>query len=392
MHWLHVGSLAGRIETVIDGYVWQADTTGIKAAWGADDHQSGITKFKVAVGTTHGGTDILSWTVFGKEKDIYIPDLTLQLTDLITYTPVYYVSVKAENGAGQESNPVTSTPIVVVDEDKPGMYDRNTVLGSQESNPVTSTPIVVVDEDKPGMYDRDTVLGSQESNPVTSTPIVVVDEDKPGMYDRNTVLGSQESNPVTSTPIVVVDEDKPGLVIDGAEGTDGYTLVLNEDMDYQLDFSTTTLQFNGFESHLHGVVDYEWAVGISSSGFAQANVQLKPEIKYYSSVRAVTNDGNVLEAVSDGFTVDTSPPVVTLDRLTDRDASEIEDGSSIYQKTVDSLSALWHYSDEESGVQRAWFSVGTYPFGEDVAPVTEVNITPNQQSSLPLSTVVADIS
>ena len=54
MHWLHVGSLAGRIETVIDGYVWQADTTGIKAAWGADDHQSGITKFKVAVGTTHG--------------------------------------------------------------------------------------------------------------------------------------------------------------------------------------------------------------------------------------------------------------------------------------------------------------------------------------------------
>ncbi|VDI54125.1 Hypothetical predicted protein [Mytilus galloprovincialis] len=419
MHWLHVGSLAGRIETVIDGYVWQADTTGIKAAWGADDHQSGITKFKVAVGTTHGGTDILSWTVFGKEKDIYIPDLTLQLTDLITYTPVYYVSVKAENGAGQESNPVTSTPIVVVDEDKPGMYDRDTVLG-QESNPVTSTPIVVVDEDKPGMYDRDTVLGSQESNPVTSTPIVVVDEDKPGMYDRNTVLGSQESNPVTSTPIVVVDEDKPGLVIDGAEGTDGYTLVLNEDMDYQLDFSTTTLQFNGFESHLHGVVDYEWAVGttpggedvmsytthglvhseeaeivgngISSSGFAQANVQLKPEIKYYSSVRAVTNDGNVLEAVSDGFTVDTSPPVVTLDRLTDRDASEIEDGSSIYQKTVDSLSALWHYSDEESGVQRAWFSVGTYPFGGDVAPVTEVNITPNLQSSLPLSTVVADIS
>ncbi|CAC5392346.1 unnamed protein product [Mytilus coruscus] len=315
MHWLHVGSLAGRIETVIDGYVWQADTTGIKAAWGADDHQSGLPKFKVAVGTTHGRTDIMSWTAFGTEKDIYIPDLTLQLTDLTTYTPVYYVSVKAENGAGKESNPVTSTPIVVV------------------------------------------------------------------------------------------DEDKPGLVIDGAEGTDGNTLVLNEDLDYQLDFSTTTLQFSvgttpGGEDVMsytpHGLVHSEEedvvGNGISSSGFAQANLHLKQETEYYSSVRAVTNAGNVLETVSDGFTVDTTPPVITLDRLTDNDASEMEGGSSIYQKTVDSLSALWHYSDEESGIQRAWFSVGTYPFGGDVAPVTEVNITPNLQSSLPLSTIVADTS
>ncbi|VDI79784.1 Hypothetical predicted protein [Mytilus galloprovincialis] len=356
VHWLHVGSLAGSVEDVVDGFVLQADTTGIKVAWAADDPQSGIVQFKVAVGTTK---------VFGKEKDIYIPDSTLQLTDLTTYTPVYYVSVKAENGAGQESNPVTSTPIVVVDEDKRA------------------------DEDKPGMYDRDTVSG-------------------------------QESNPVTSTPIVVVDEDMPGLVIDGAEGTDGNTLVLNEDLDYQLDFSTTTLQFNGFESHLHGVVDYEWAVGttpggedvmsytthglvhseeedvvgngISSSGFAQANLQLKPETKYYSSVRAVTNAGNVLESVSDGFLIDTTPPEVTLDRLTDKDAYEVERETSIYQTTIDILSAQWHYSDEESGIKRAWFSVGTYPFGADVAPVTEVNITSNLQSSVPLSTVIPDIT
>jgi hypothetical protein len=39
---------------MIDGYVWQADTTGIKAAWAADDHQSGITGFIVAVGTSPG--------------------------------------------------------------------------------------------------------------------------------------------------------------------------------------------------------------------------------------------------------------------------------------------------------------------------------------------------
>jgi hypothetical protein len=54
IHWLQVGSLADNYEKIIDGYVWQADTTGIKAAWAADDHQSGITGFIVAVGTSPG--------------------------------------------------------------------------------------------------------------------------------------------------------------------------------------------------------------------------------------------------------------------------------------------------------------------------------------------------
>ena len=48
--------LTSEIEKKVDGYVYQADTSGIKAAWDADDHQSGITSYKVAVGTTPGST------------------------------------------------------------------------------------------------------------------------------------------------------------------------------------------------------------------------------------------------------------------------------------------------------------------------------------------------
>jgi len=62
----------------------------------------------------------------------------------------------------------------------------------------------------------------------------------------------------------------------------------------------------------------------------------------------------------------------------------------LYQKSVDSLSALWHYSDLESGIQRAWYSVGTYPYAEDVSPLTEVNVSSSLQSSLPLTTVIPD--
>ena len=54
--------------------------------------------------------------------------------------------------------------------------------------------------------------------------------------------------------------------MDGADGTDGNNYVLEHDTDYQLDLSTVTLQFTGFESHLHGVVDYKWAVGTTPGG------------------------------------------------------------------------------------------------------------------------------
>ena len=49
-----VGGLVEGREDTIDGYVLQADLSGIKAAWDADDHQSGIVKYDIAVGTFSG--------------------------------------------------------------------------------------------------------------------------------------------------------------------------------------------------------------------------------------------------------------------------------------------------------------------------------------------------
>jgi len=62
----------------------------------------------------------LEWRSVGSEKDLYITDLSLEITDTETKLPVYYVMIKATNGAGIPSLPVVSTPILVVDEDKPG--------------------------------------------------------------------------------------------------------------------------------------------------------------------------------------------------------------------------------------------------------------------------------
>ena len=68
-----------------------------------------------------GGTDILAWKDVGSASSQYISGLSLELTNITSKSPVYYVSMKAENGAGiLSSQAVTSTPIVVVPEDKAG--------------------------------------------------------------------------------------------------------------------------------------------------------------------------------------------------------------------------------------------------------------------------------
>ena len=55
-------------------------------------------------------------------------------------------------------------------------------------------------------------------------------------------------------------------------------------------------------------------IGLTSSGHAHATLPLKPETNYYTAVRGITNGGNVVQSVSDGFMVDTSPPLITIDR------------------------------------------------------------------------------
>ncbi|KAL5013969.1 hypothetical protein ScPMuIL_008239 [Solemya velum] len=120
IHWVRVGVLSGP-EEMVDGFVRQSDNQGIKATWSATDNQSGIKVFSVAVGTSGGGTDILGWTDIGMEQNRYITNLVLNQFDTTTKSPVYYVSIKAENGAGLISEPVISTPIIILNEDKTGV-------------------------------------------------------------------------------------------------------------------------------------------------------------------------------------------------------------------------------------------------------------------------------
>ncbi|XP_071152144.1 uncharacterized protein, partial [Mytilus edulis] len=396
---LHVNTLTDDEEEAVYGYVYQADTNGIKAAWQASDHHSGIVNFKIAVGSTSGGSEVKSWTDIGLKKDTYVDGLSLNVSDIETKTPVYYVSLVAINGAGLESSPVVSTPIVVVKSDKPGIVIDGT--DGTDHDPVSD---IGVDVD----YQTDIyfVLYSIVIDGMDGTdhdPVSDIGVDVDYQSDIYFVLYS--------------------IVIDGTDGTDHDPVYdIGVDIDHQSDISTLSVQYTGFESHLHGVMDYEWAVGtspggqdittfscdgilhaeeetiagdgISSSGYAQVNVPIKPGTTYYSTIRGITNAGNIIESVSDGITVDVLPPNIIIDRLADKNAvdGDIGPSSSMYKSTADSLSAIWHYNDTGSEVIRAWYSVGTYPYAEDISPRTEVNISSTQSSNFEVGSVKPDIS
>lgn len=81
--------------------------------------------------------------------------------------------------------------------------------------------------------------------------------------------------------------------MDGADGTD---IQDNPDMGVDIDFTsdttTVTVQFEGFESHLHGVMSYEWAVGTTPGG---EDVQpFMSEGIIHTEEDNVAGDGNVL--------------------------------------------------------------------------------------------------
>lgn len=72
------------------------------------------------------------------------------------------------------------------------------------------------------------------------------------------------------------------MVLDGADNIDKIVsekaiVDFESDLDYQLDSTTVTVQFTGFTSTMHGVMQFEIAVGTQPNGedvlsFTEANI------------------------------------------------------------------------------------------------------------------------
>ncbi|XP_078660674.1 uncharacterized protein LOC144905141 [Branchiostoma floridae x Branchiostoma belcheri] len=300
---IHAGVLSGMDDEVLtNGFVVITNTGVLTASWLGLDGESGIDSYWISLGTTHGGDDVKEFYSVGEVTDIILTELPLQLYE--NGSPIYYISVKAQNGAGAFSTTVTASPIKVV------------------------------------------------------------------------------------------AADVSGLVFDGAGSSD--LTAPTTDVNYQLEATTVSLQFEGYESVQHGIIGYEWAVGTNpgaddiqpftdvgivafdepaGSGTAQILLPLSPSNRYFSSVRAITGAFNILESTSDGFGVDQSAPSVSIVSV-----GEDEDDSgnmkplgreTVYQAiNVGSLAAEWNVGDNESAIAAAWFAIGFTPVSSDLYNVT----------------------
>ncbi|XP_070573761.1 uncharacterized protein [Ptychodera flava] len=327
---LKIGVLtAGEEEEIFDGYIIQSDTEGIRGYWEAIDFESDVAAYWISIGTYQGGADVKEMSNIGTSKGGYLSDLTLEKYDAHSDHPVYFVSIKAENGAGMMSDTLISRGIKVVSADKVGM--------------------------------------------VTDGP----NDD-------------------------VIDETK----------------VMHVDVDYQRETGTVTAQFSGFESEQHGIVHYEWAIGTSprsdevqpfisdgiikneeiqikgdglgGSGKAQSLVPLDQSQRYYTTVRAYTGVGNVLDASSDGFTVDTTPPHISVDQSQQSNDSAIaNEESSRFQKSAQFITSSWEITEDDSAILITEFCYGTVPGFSDIFNCTDTTeqdyiintlVTPNTHS------------
>lgn len=100
-------SVPTAITTINDGTTSDIDTVyttnTLSANWtNSTDPNSNVVKYWVSIGTTPGATDVLGWTDVGNNTAYTASALTL------VPNTVYYINVRAENGAGLLSNVITS--------------------------------------------------------------------------------------------------------------------------------------------------------------------------------------------------------------------------------------------------------------------------------------------
>ena len=98
----------------------------------------------------------------------------------------------------------------------------------------------------------------------------------------------------------------------------------------------------------------------------QANV-------YYITVRATSASGRVLASSSNGVLVDLTPPSLSLPIL-HYDVTFSPTQPTSYQGNNHTISASWGFRDDESGVTKYLWAIGTERFGEDIQEYTSVDL------------------
>ena len=100
--------------------------------------------------------------------------------------------------------------------------------------------------------------------------------------------------------------------------------------------------------------------------------------KLYISFRGITGCGDILESTSNGFTIDTTPPSVSILATGPYAIENSQFGKTslshqVYQ-TTKTFSSVWTVNNSNGNIVDTKVSIGTYPGGNDLLNETEVNL------------------
>ncbi|XP_053400998.1 uncharacterized protein LOC128557563 isoform X2 [Mercenaria mercenaria] len=378
-------------------YLFQTSTSELSVNWnsfidveeeGFAAHASGITHYEVALGTSAGGIDVQPFTNVGLTNHKTFHNLKLQNGH------TYFATVTAYDFTGQFSS--SKSEGIKIDTTPPQLTEASITIPSRH---ISNTDFVeacwtgVFSDLESGISHFSWAIGTQagyadifmfdnieeecaqtpENKPLTLKEghayfVTVEAYNAAGLYTAT----SSWAITVEATPPV------PGKVYDGPLGSDGSCV----DVDYLDNRTTLQAHWKGFHDPHSAIVEYFVNIGsckncgdvmvkqpvgtISDIKFTY--LQLSEGLKYFVTVTAC-NTANLCSAVSsDGFVVDSTPPVkgIVIDGPFDDDVQ--------YQASRNYLGCKWEgFTDSQSDISHYVWRVGTTKGVDDILPATNVH-------------------
>jgi C1A family cysteine protease len=363
-----------------------ASITTLSANWSAaTDAQSGIVRYWYAVGTTQGGAETIAWTDNGFNVSVTTAGLSLLNEE------TYYFSVKAENGVGLESGVLSSdgqfvdmTPPLTISNVKDGTgadIDYITINTQISANWVATTDaesnIVKY------WYAIGTSLGATDFVTWTDVGLNYSAVKNISLNHGATYYFTIRAENGSGLYSVAANSD--GQMLDETLPT---TVTVNDGIGADVKYvgSATTLSANWSVSTdgESGILRYWYAIGTSpgsigttgdwinnslSTEVTKTGLSLTDGVTYYFSVKAENNAG--LQSVtgnSNGQLVDTSLPIITA--VNDSLGADIS-----YTASSVTLSANWTATDDESGIKKYYYAIGTSAGAIDIIDWTDNDLT-----------------
>ncbi|MDA8791639.1 hypothetical protein N9N67_00265 [Bacteriovoracaceae bacterium] len=348
-------------------------TTSPNSTWNASNDTNGVDHYEVALGTTVGGSEIVSWTDNALTLSKTFSDLSL------SEATNYYISVRAHDQAGNISFVRTGSAFIV-DESAPTI----TSFTLPSNGDYTTSQIV------------DFVVHFDETVFITNTPQLQINLTS-GTINANFFSGNGSSNITFRYSINGSDVDSNGvelispldLNISGSikdqAGNDAQLTFTPPDTS-GITFNLVTVNVTGLSNDLNptqsktwswgcdaGSCTYRYAINTSAThtfttepyGVTTTDSQSAGDGTYYIHVQAKDDSENESVVTSVNALIDNTSPT-TPGSLTN---------SILTNDSTSSPNATWSASTDTNGVDRYEVALGTTAGGSDIVTWTDNALT-----------------